>query len=329
MKKKYSVAMATYNGEKYILEQLNSIINQTLKPDEIVICDDCSSDRTAEIIKDLANNTEIPIFLHQNISNLGFRKNFEQCIQLCQYEIVFLCDQDDVWLPTKAEKLMGLFYNDERLVYAFSNSYVTNENLSIVTHDSWFRRWDSMDRQQFFDVVQTRIFPLGYEIAVKRSIIDEIVPFMADHDGWISLCAPIFGNVKALNENLVYYRRHNTTTSSAFHARKSYWKMIRSLFSKTYREHFVWYDCELLLYKKVASLSQQHNSGLDLTELMSHLSFLEMLDQAKNKTFVGRIRSLLALHHSGAYQKYRGNRNTLIADCVFMFLNSFKPKHRR
>ena len=96
-----SVAMCTYNGEKYIREQLMSIRNQTLRIDEIVICDDCSEDDTVEIIENLIRQYDLPVRLHVNTWNHGYRKNFEQAICRCSGDIIFLSDQDDIWLPTK------------------------------------------------------------------------------------------------------------------------------------------------------------------------------------------------------------------------------------
>lgn len=104
-----SVAMCTYNGEKYIREQLMSIRNQTLRIDEIVICDDCSEDDTVEIIENLIRQYDLPVRLHVNTWNHGYRKNFEQAICRCSGDIIFLSDQDDIWLPTKVETIIGYF----------------------------------------------------------------------------------------------------------------------------------------------------------------------------------------------------------------------------
>lgn len=92
-----SVAMCTFNGEKYIKEQIESIINQSLVPDEIVICDDCSKDNTINIIKETLANWSGKANLIINEDNLGYRKNFEKAISLCNGDIIFLSDQDDVW----------------------------------------------------------------------------------------------------------------------------------------------------------------------------------------------------------------------------------------
>ena len=105
-----SVAMCTYNGEKYIQEQLESIIYQSVPPDEIVICDDCSNDATLEIVKDILNSYDGIVQLVSNKHNLGYRKNFEKAISLCHGDIIFLSDQDDVWSSNKIEIIKSKYF---------------------------------------------------------------------------------------------------------------------------------------------------------------------------------------------------------------------------
>ena len=100
-----SVAMCTYNGEKYIREQLMSIRNQTLQIDEIVICDDCSEDDTVTIIENLIRQYDLPVRLHVNTWNHGYRKNFEQAICRCSGDIIFLSDQTTFGCQRKSKPL--------------------------------------------------------------------------------------------------------------------------------------------------------------------------------------------------------------------------------
>ena len=99
-----SIAMATYNGDKYIKEQIDSILNQTIQDFEIVICDDCSTDGTVRILHEYAKNDK-RFHIYQNEDNLGFKKNFEKAITLCQGEYIALSDQDDIWMPNHLELL--------------------------------------------------------------------------------------------------------------------------------------------------------------------------------------------------------------------------------
>ena len=103
---KISIAMAAFNGAKYLVEQLNSFAHQTRLPDEVVVCDDCSTDTTAEILKVFACTSPFPITVVRNPANLGYTRNFEKAISLCTGDLIFLSDQDDVWYKDKIEKVL-------------------------------------------------------------------------------------------------------------------------------------------------------------------------------------------------------------------------------
>ena len=129
---KVSVAMCTYNGEKYIEEQLNSILHQTKKIDEIIICDDGSKDKTLEICNKILESSNVEYILKLNKNNLGFAKNFYQAIKLCSGDIIFFCDQDDIWKENKVDLMCQVFDNDPDTLLVFSNAYITNENLEVT-----------------------------------------------------------------------------------------------------------------------------------------------------------------------------------------------------
>src|SRR5919199_6162917 len=121
-RQRVSVAMCTYNGERYLQEQLDSIAAQTCLPDELVVCDDRSSDRTLEIIQIFKSKVSFPVHLHINPENLGTIKNFEKAISLCTGDIIVLSDQDDVWKPHKVETILQAFAKNTKAGYVFSNA---------------------------------------------------------------------------------------------------------------------------------------------------------------------------------------------------------------
>jgi len=109
---KYSVALCTYNGSKLLPEQLSSILKQSAPPHQIVVCDDGSTDQTNQIVNDFMMRFPAILWKHVvNTENLGVVRNFEKAIGLCEEEIVFLSDQDDVWMPEKASKMLQFFGN--------------------------------------------------------------------------------------------------------------------------------------------------------------------------------------------------------------------------
>ena len=101
-----SVALCTCNGARFLSEQLVSLAEQTLRPIELVVCDDASDDGTWQLLEEFQRSAPFPVRLYRNVRRLGIAQNFEQAMLLCEGDVIALCDQDDVWLP---EKLMLFF----------------------------------------------------------------------------------------------------------------------------------------------------------------------------------------------------------------------------
>lgn len=131
-----SIAMCTYNGEKYIKEQLESIINQSTQPDEIIICDDGSTDRTIDIVKAVLKSWNGRWRVFENEHNLGYKKNFQKAISLCGSDIIFLSDQDDVWNANKIEIMMKVFQDNPYILLAFHDSEIVDDHLNCIKK-SW------------------------------------------------------------------------------------------------------------------------------------------------------------------------------------------------
>jgi len=218
-KSNFSVAMCTYNGELYLKEQLLSIAKQTRLPDELIIYDDGSTDATSQIINEFRKTAPFPLKFCQNKENLGATKNFEKAIILCNGEIIALSDQDDVWLPSKLEKLEQVFNNYPLVNYVFSDALVVDEGLSYLG----YTMWDGIS----FTVNQRKRFKQGYqaEILLKHNVVtgaimmfcakcrDWILPIPNQwiHDAWIALLLSAGGNRSTLvDEPLVKYRQHST-----------------------------------------------------------------------------------------------------------------------
>src|SRR6266851_3311364 len=106
-----SIAMCTYNGERFLQQQLDSIAQQTLLPAELVVCDDGSTDRTIEILEDFASSAPFAVRIHRNETNLGYRANFMKCAMFCSGDFIAFCDQDDVWRPDKLARQIDHFKN--------------------------------------------------------------------------------------------------------------------------------------------------------------------------------------------------------------------------
>src|SRR5579872_5327047 len=123
---KVSVAMCTFNGAKFVEAQLQSIFQQTRVPDEIIVCDDVSTDATVEVLRKVAAKDPVNIQIHQNSRNLGYLENFESAVRRTTGDIIFLSDQDDVWLPEKVATMVEPFLRNPQVVLAYSDAMLTD-----------------------------------------------------------------------------------------------------------------------------------------------------------------------------------------------------------
>lgn len=230
---KISVAMCTYNGEKYIEEQLKSILCQTKKIDEIIICDDGSKDSTLEICKKILKESNVEYIIKQNEKNLGFARNFYQAIKLCSGDIIFFCDQDDVWKENKVQLMCNAF--DSNTLLVFSNALVTNQNLETIgdLFENLSFQEDYLNNQYTaFNYILNDNFVTGATTAIKREMLNYIGNLNNGwaHDYWFAVIAALHGGLKNINEPLIYYRQHSNNTIGI--AKRYGIKKIKALFSK-------------------------------------------------------------------------------------------------
>lgn len=204
---KISVAMCTYNGEEYLSEQLNSILTQTVLPDEIMVCDDGSTDHTIEIINKLNN----PIIkLQQNPVNLGITKNFEQAIKMCSGDVIFLSDQDDVWVKNKIETIIETFTLNPDAYMIFTDGYLTDKNLELYSGRSMWESSGFDCQKTDLDILFFRTIVAGSTMAIRKEALELIMPFSTKvtHDDWIALILTYFNRTSFINKKLIYYRMH-------------------------------------------------------------------------------------------------------------------------
>ena len=117
-----SIAMCTYNGDRFLREQSESILNQTRLPDHLIVCDDGSTDTTRSLLEQFARKSPFPVELRFNSRNLGVTRNFEQALMACRSDFIALCDQDDLWHPRKLERLTEVLEANPQAGFACSNA---------------------------------------------------------------------------------------------------------------------------------------------------------------------------------------------------------------
>jgi glycosyltransferase involved in cell wall biosynthesis len=208
---KVSVVLATYNGEKFIREQLNSILAQSIRPYEIIIMDDASLDGTKEILTAYA--VQYPyIKLYFNKVNLGYIKNFEKALTLASGNYIALCDQDDYWLPQKLEKLL-MHIGDHTMVY--SDSLLCDENLQ----SNGKKISDVAVCQPYTSCLQQAVFCriYGHATLFSKRLLTKAIPFpeVLPHDWWLSFMATLDEGIAYFPEVLVYYRQHSNNVFGA------------------------------------------------------------------------------------------------------------------
>lgn len=215
-----SVCLTTFNGEKYILQQVQSIICQLNNTDELIVSDDGSTDRTLEIIRNL-NDKRIKIFSN---TNKGIISNVENALNRVSGDYIFLSDQDDVWLPDKVEKCLKAL-KDVDLVT--TDCYVTDKDLNLISN-SFFQhnnssqnKWKALLRNPY----------LGCCMAFNRNVLKDALPFPTNipmHDIWLGNVAAFRYKVKFIDEKLIYYRRHGFNLSTASEPTKAnLWLQIK------------------------------------------------------------------------------------------------------
>lgn len=230
---KISIAMATYNGEQYILEQLESIANQTLLPFEVVITDDQSTDKTIEIIQDFAKTAKFIVKAYKNQARLGYCGNFNAALLKTEGDYVFLCDQDDVWFPDKLEVMVEKAKQYPEIFVLMNDAELTLGDLTPVglTKVGQIKSLGlSMDS-----------FVMGCCCLIKRDFLDICLPIPPEskaHDNWIVSLADALKGKMIIPQVLQYYRRHEDNTSGFIANRTTkvnrfhrYYSAIKGLFS--------------------------------------------------------------------------------------------------
>lgn len=206
---KISVALAAYKGEQYISEQIDSILSQLGENDELIVSDDYPEGKTREIV--LGYQSEDKRVRYIEGEGRGVVRNFENALRACTGDIIFLADQDDVWMSNKVELIMNEFSHGADLV--LHDAYVTDSDLNI-TEPSYFKIHGS--NASFFGNIARNSF-VGCCMAFTKQAMLDSLPFpkaLAMHDWWIALVAlKKKRNVVLLSKPLIKWRRHSATVT--------------------------------------------------------------------------------------------------------------------
>ena len=318
LKSTISVALCTYNGAKFLPMQLESIKQQSMPVDELIVCDDASTDETIAILTKFKASVSFAVSIHQNKANLGSSKNFEKCLGLCTQEVIFLCDQDDVWEKEKVETMCRYLVENPTKNAVFTNAIIINQNGFPTGKTSFDVIQFTEELQQkwqdgwAFDILVRGYVVTGAALALKKSAIPRVLPVPnlipeLIHDGWISLLLSIHNEIGFIEKPLLRYREHLSQQVGL----KGQGKRVTLLdrFSRARGEKLLrlqkkHYDCQRLLtyfkenYLEEVSVIEKLTERASFYLMRSSLSHLRIL----------RIVPVFRFALRGAYKKQDGGK---------------------
>ncbi|MEY4179662.1 MAG: hypothetical protein RLY70_3236 [Planctomycetota bacterium] len=301
-----SIALCTYNGAKFLSEQLDSFARQTRLPDELVVCDDASSDDTRGLVQRFASQSPFPIRLVANSSNLRSTKNFEQAISLCDGDIICLSDQDDSWEKEKIELIESFFQQQPDAGFVFSNAWLVDQSMASLDGSLW----DAVG----FSRAEQRRFPrdgfgtllrwnrvTGATMAFPARLRPLVLPIPANwvHDAWIALVLAAVASGYPLEGKLIRYRQH---LSQQIGERRRSWigqyRIARAMPSQRHADDVTRFQ---QLREHLAGLPQTSAESRSLLDAkISHLRFRAALREARR----WRAPAVLAEFLRGRYRRF-------------------------
>ncbi len=274
-----SVAMAVFNGEAYLSQQLDSILRQTYTNIEIIICDDCSTDNTIKILNQYQMKyTSIKIF--QNSVRLGFIKNFEKAITLCTSDYIALSDQDDIWSAEKLQTSMEAMINKENELQ--NSPIMIHTDLSVIdernnkVHNSYFylKQYKLKAKKDLGHIVG-HCGVMGNTVLFNKNLKDKILPFpesLEFHDYWIALVNELLGYRITIKKPLTHYRVHTSNTSNTKTKLETLSLSLSNFFQKNYIPAFLHTQREDIIKEVILRFKLQKKDITLLTYFLKYLN---------------------------------------------------------
>ncbi len=317
---KISIAMATYNGAHYIQEQLQSFIDQTRQPDELVITDDCSTDQTEAIIREFAKTAPFAVEFHRNEKNLGYCGNFNAALMKTAGDLVFLSDQDDVWFPEKIEHMIGVAERNPHALVVMNDAALTDGKLKEVGLTKM--------GQMRSAGLPMKAFVMGCCCGIRRELLDFCMPIpegIKAHDNWIVHFAEAVNGKVVYDRVLQYYRRHETNESqfianrtTKVKRRHAFLHSAKSLFQGDVRqkekEEIVQQRLTIDGIQRVLSVApEKYQSSLQnmLETAEANARSFKMRADVRGKSLIPRIFATFRLLFRGGYRNSSGFKAVL------------------
>lgn len=321
---KISVVMCTCNGAKYVKEQLESILYQTKKVDEIIVSDDNSNDDTLSIVEPLLFSSGIDYTVIRNKPAKGVSKNFIDAMKKTTGDYVFTADQDDIWKNNKVELFLEKITLTKKLLY-FSDGDLVDANAEPLGESLWSSlnvNYALLNSGNMENILLNRCFVTGSAMAVSRQLINMVdyVPDAWLHDGWMSVVAVYHHSIEAVNASTYYYRQHENNVIGAkkttFYGRLRSWLSHFKNLTKVRNDRF----------NRYLAVREYVGEG-KMESLEGCVSFWRDLALISNENKIKSFKTITKHSVNGNYKKYyTGFRGALRDMISVLFLKDKEGK---
>lgn len=327
-KLRVSVVLCCYNGSEFVEAQVESVLNQSQPPDELMICDDASTDGTLDLIRRIAKQWSGTIRFIQNKRTVGFVKNFEKGITQASGDIVFLSDQDDVWLPSRLEKINEVFLKLPEHGMVFSDATVVNNRLRPLGYTLYSRhvKPDLRDGRVLSSFIR-KIDINGCTIAFRTKFRKYFLPFPGQfwgHDHWITFIMGVISKIYMLDEPLMLYRRHSVSMGNDPNLERRYLRIVRHVHNNLSKNAYQGdYDKWMVMQKHLESLRGKGDIHFcetvledGIAQTVDRVTLAERRLHLRGKGRLFRVLPSLRLLLEGEYNKHQRGLRTFLKDLV-------------
>ena len=312
-----AVVMATYNGATYLPQQLDSIAQQTVSPDFVLVRDDGSTDGTVDLVRATLSSAGLPHDVRSNVIRLGAAGNFAAALSEVEADVVLLCDQDDVWHPTKVERLIRCI-TEQDVVAAFSNGRLIDGHGHPLGEDIWTRTGFTAAAREAWaaggemDVLLHRPIAPGASMAITSDLITKALPMPTAgwHDRWLLLLAAGTGSIGLVPDPLFDYRLHATNTVG-LPAATGLLDRVRKVRRTAHAERSD-LPAELLQLTELMKRIPDGRGSLAAREAARHTARRTTLPAVS----LQRARAVLEESRSGGYARYSNGWRSAVVDLL-------------
>ena len=320
---KVSVVMTTYNGEKYVYEQLNSIYKQTISPNEVIICDDRSSDKTVSIVNDfIEKNNLVNWSCFVNSENKGWQQNFIDLMGNAKGDVLFLCDQDDIWINDKIEVMLEAIKSNDQIKCLSGKMLTIDGNGQTISNKHGYSLGNNTN--EFKKIPFTKRFNtttiLGCTMCVTKDVVEVIKDLDVkkfSHDAQTCRLATLLDGMYLLDRPVIKYRIHNNNTSG-ISAGVGFGSSILDKRINSIKENIHWLETLLNYYHANNKLPDYKLDVVDKTKEMQERRY-EFLTSKKVGKYIGLFK----------YKNYYSNISMLLGDFAYCYgINKLAGKVR-